>query len=103
MADGEGDGFRHALWSYMMTKDLGADTAKTIGDGHERSGVDSDGACLMDLYNNAVGRQLALDPANRGRPDQEVIRDAIRNGQLQTRPFEVRGPSGGLPPYRSHY
>jgi len=32
----------------------------------------------MDLYNNNVGRQMALDPRNRDRPPEEVIREALR-------------------------
>lgn len=44
----------------------------------------------MDLYNNNVGRRLALDPANRGRQAEEVILEAIQNGKLQTRPFRFK-------------
>lgn len=103
LQDGEPDAFPHALWSYMMAKELGSDTAKAFGDGHERSGIDSPGGRLMDLYNNAVGRDLAKDPANLGRPDRDVIRDAIRDGKLQTRPFQVGGPHGDGPQYRRRY
>jgi hypothetical protein len=77
-----------------MSKELGSEAAKSIGDGHERSGTDTDGGRLMDLYNNAVGRELAADPANRGRNDKDVVRDAIRKGKLQTEPFNVRRPRG---------
>jgi peptidoglycan hydrolase-like protein with peptidoglycan-binding domain len=95
LGDGEGDAFRHALWSYKMTKELGEGAAKRVGDSHERNDR-PDGERLMDLLNNEVGRRLAADPNNKGRPDEEVIREAIRNGQLQLRPFNVPKPAGTL-------
>ena len=46
----------------------------------------------MDLYNNEVARRLAADPGNRGRPDEEVILEALRAGKLRTRQFNVDQP-----------
>lgn len=46
----------------------------------------------MDLYNNHVGRVLALDPANRKRQPEDVVMDALRAGRLQTRPVVIRRP-----------
>jgi hypothetical protein len=92
LGNGEGDAFRHALWSYMMAKDLGEEPAKAFGDAHERQRLDSEGARLMDLYNNAVGRELARDPANRERPHAEVIREAVARGDLQLQPFRIYMP-----------
>ena len=91
----EADAFRHALWHYKMTRAIGAKAAKRFGDAHERSGSNKKGAILMDLYNNEVGRRLALDPKNSNRRDEDVILEAIRNGQLQIHPFNV--PYSGLP------
>jgi hypothetical protein len=51
----------------------------------------------MDLYNNKVGRDLAADPENAGRGGREVIREAIRDGRLRTRPFETAEPPAPLP------
>jgi hypothetical protein len=51
-----------------MARDLGYDRAKAFGDGHEVSVPNAPSERMMDLYNNEVGRQLALDPANRTRP-----------------------------------
>lgn len=102
LGDGDGDAFRHALWAYKMAKEIGDGPAKAFGDAHERDDR-PDGERLMDLYNNALGRQLAADPNNQGRPDEDVIREAIRAGKLQTRPFNVPGPLGGglnYPPRR---
>jgi hypothetical protein len=84
----ERDAFRHALWSYKMAKDLGAEAAKEFGDAHERDSA-PDGVRLMDLHNNLVGRELAADPANRQRPDEDVIDDAIKNGFLKLEPFRI--------------
>lgn len=94
LGNGEGDAFRHALWAYKMSKDIGKEAAKSFGDAHERDDQ-PEGSRLMDLYNNAVGRQLAADPRNKDRPDEEVIREAIKAGKLQTRPFNIPGPAGG--------
>ncbi len=90
----EADAFRHALWSFNMTKRLGAEAAKESGDAHEISQPNPDGERLMDLYNNHVGRRLALDPKNKKRRAKDVIMEALRNGQLQTRPFNVPGGRG---------
>lgn len=94
LGNGEGDAFRHALWAYKMAKDIGDGAARTFGDSHERNDQ-PDGERLMDLYNNAIGRQLATDPRNKDRSDEEVIREAIKAGRLQTRPFNIPGPTGG--------
>ena len=85
------DAFRHALWGFLMTRELGPEMAKRFGDAHEISKPNPDGERLMDLYNNHMGRVLALDPKNKGRPAEDVIMEAIRNRQLQTRTFRVQG------------
>ncbi len=102
LGDGEGDAFRHALWAYKMSKEIGDGAARAFGDGHERNDR-PDGERLMDLYNNAIGRELASDPRNKDRSDEEVIREAIKAGKLQTRPFNIPAPMGGdltYPPRR---
>ncbi len=86
------DAFRHAYWSYKVTQLIGADLAKGFGDAHEISTPTPVGDRLMDLYNNNAGRKLALDPANKGRPADEVILDALLQGQLQTRWFAIKSP-----------
>lgn len=88
------DAFRHALWSFLMTRELGPEMAKRFGDAHEISKPNPDDERLMDLYNNHMGRVLALDPRNKGRPAEDVILEAIRNGQLQTLPFTVQRKPG---------
>ena len=52
----------------------------------------------MDLFNNNVGRRLALDPANKGRPAEDVILDAMKKGQLQAQLFKILfKPAPGIP------
>jgi hypothetical protein len=42
---------------------------------------------LMGLFNNRVGRQLAMDPANRGRDPEVGVREAIEDGRLRLSPI----------------
>ncbi|NVK20145.1 MAG: hypothetical protein HWE30_15715 [Methylocystaceae bacterium] len=93
----EADAFRHAYWSYLMTQNIGADKAKHAGNSHEITEENTEGERLMDLYNNRIGRQLALDPKNKGRPAEEVIREAIKDGKLRTSPFKILGERDYVP------
>ncbi|WP_430397674.1 DUF6973 domain-containing protein [Ferrovibrio sp.] len=83
------DAVRHALWSFEMTKYLGADTAKKYGDAHERIPNNPTGEKAMDLFNNAVGRQLALEAKQSNVSARQVVLEALRNGRLRTRPVSV--------------
>jgi hypothetical protein len=67
LQDDEADAYRHALWSYLMTKDIGAVGAKRWHDAHEISEPNEPGVRMMDVFNGRVGIQLALDPTNRDR------------------------------------
>ena len=88
--NGEADAFRHAYWSYLMAQELGPDFAKRITDAYEGSTENPESEELMDLYNNHVARQLALDPKNRGRPADEVVLEALRSGLLQVREYNLK-------------
>lgn len=92
----EADAFRHAYWSYRATQEIGEDAAKQAGNGHEITKPNEDGERLMDLYNNKIGRELALDPKNKDRDPVEVIQEAIANGKLRKRPFRLRGQKNQL-------
>ena len=96
----EVDAFRHAWWSFMVTREFGPEKAKEFGDAHEVSDPNPDSERLMDLYNNYIGRSLALDPKNKGRPAEDVIMEALNNELLQTRPLNIPEPLGGAPPSR---
>jgi len=108
--DDESDAFRHAYWSYIMADKFGIDNAKAIGDGHEaypkrnydqivdpkriQNGGEviypSKDATLMDLYNNRMGRELFRKYGKSDRSPEEIIREAVKSGQLRTRPFKIR-------------
>lgn len=53
--------YRHVLWSYLLTKQFGAEFAKTLTDAHEAAIVDKEGDRDIDLRNNEVGRSYALE------------------------------------------
>ena len=82
--DGRADAFRHCYWSALMTWDLGASFAKSIGDAHEyfRGNMDS----AMDLWNNFIGRRIALNrrlgPRRAGRLASACARNARPGGEL---------------------
>lgn len=89
---GSRDAFRHALWSYTLTKSLGPAKARYITDAHERIEGNKPGSRLMDLHNNWVARRLAMDPKNRDRDPEDVVREALDAGLLRTRDFAVMDP-----------
>ena len=76
-----------------MTQDKGPGIAKSFGDAHERD-PEPEGERLMDLYNNAVGRLLAIEPWNNGRDPVEVVKQAIDSGIVMTQPVMIQGDSG---------
>ena len=83
------DAFRHGYASYVLTQSTGAEFAKAAGDAHERSYANPHSERVMDLYNNHIGRMLALDPSNRDRDPAAVIREALANGQFMTAPLNI--------------
>ena len=56
--NGNGDAFRHALFSGLNTKVLGYTLAKQLGDAHETFPNGNPLENEMDLFNNQVGRNL---------------------------------------------
>ena len=89
--DDTADAYRHALSSYIASIRFGERFAKDAGDINERDNLnDSQGARLMDVYNNAIGRELAKDHKNRLRKPEDVIDEALEKGLLQTKPFQIK-------------
>lgn len=82
----ERDAFRHAYWSFTVTREFGPAEAKAFGDAHEVSVPNKPEERLMDLYNNQVGRELAVHEDSSTRPI-DAIRDAIARGCLRTSLF----------------
>jgi len=61
LRDYNGDAFRHALWNYLMTKDVGSSFARQWSNAHEYGAVgQSSNERYMDLYNNQVGINLGI-------------------------------------------
>lgn len=58
--DGHGDAFRHAYWNALMTREFGADWTKQYATAHEGLGGNPANREAMDLFNNEVGRSVAL-------------------------------------------
>jgi len=94
MEDGPGDAFRHAYWTALMTRSLGAELAKQFSDAHELGATgNSPEQRKMDLDNNKVGIKIGAKYRTvsgvgraiiRGTP-QDVARDvwnAYMNHQL---------------------
>ncbi len=44
----------------------------------------------MDLENNKIARELALDPQNKDKSPEDIARDALDKGLLIIRPPEVK-------------
>ncbi|MBL4576492.1 MAG: hypothetical protein JKY51_10430 [Opitutaceae bacterium] len=55
------DAYRHVLWSFLLTKQFGGESAEMVTDAHEVGATyeSSPLAIRMDYHNNAVGRRYA--------------------------------------------
>ncbi|UAK33389.1 wnt family protein [Nocardia asteroides] len=79
--DGKGDAFRHAYWNALMTQKYGEDWTKEFATAHEKSGGNTPQREAMDLYNNELGRKVALaHPDASPEEMKELIRNEINNG-----------------------
>ncbi|MFB4300791.1 hypothetical protein [Actinomadura sp. NTSP31] len=91
--DGHGDAWRHAYWNALMTRDFGEEWTRKFAVSHERTSLHNPGPReAMDLYNNEVGRQIALRYPDA--TDEELaahIREAVDGGRMV-----VVGPDGQL-------
>lgn len=56
---------------------------KKIGDNHEDFDGNNPSDKDMDLYNNGVGRELALDPRFKDMSAEDLALFALTNGLLQ--------------------
>lgn len=92
--DGHTDAFRHAYWNARMTAEFGPEWTAQFATAHE--GLPGNGAVreAMDLYNNEVGRQIAIDNPDAS-PDQlaDLVQQALNDGRLV-----VVAPGGHLAP-----
>lgn len=82
---GNGDAFRHAYWSALMTKHIDRDFAYDAGLAHEglKRGYDFDSQGAdnkMDISNNYSGRILGDD--NKSKSDDQIA-NIIKNGVIK--------------------
>lgn len=81
--DGHNDAFRHAYWNALMIKRFNTNFAQNYANAHE--GVAGNPATreAMDLYNNSVGRRIALE--HPGASDEELanlVQQAVERGDM---------------------
>lgn len=81
--DGHNDAFRHAYWNARLTAEFGEGWTKQFTTAHEGNNPGSSTREAMDLYNNEVGRRIALDNPGAS-PDQlaDKVKAALDNGDL---------------------
>ncbi|MBZ4415963.1 hypothetical protein [Myxococcus sp. RHSTA-1-4] len=81
--DGHRDAFRHAYWNALMTREFGAEWTQQFATAHE--GLPGNPATreAMDLYNNEVGRQIAIANPNAS-PEElaTLVQQAVTDGKM---------------------
>lgn len=81
---GNGDAFRHTIWNFGMTIDVGSEFTKKWSDAHEYG---DSGAVkneqTMDLYNNNIGIQLGIANPNTRLHSTfvSISKNSVRNGK----------------------
>jgi len=80
--DGHQDALRHAYWNAMLTREFGADFAERFTTAHEGNPENTAGAReAMDLYNNELGRQIAIDNPDASDEElAELVYQAVERG-----------------------
>ncbi|WP_163862535.1 DUF6973 domain-containing protein [Myxococcus eversor] len=88
--DGHRDAFRHAYWNALMTREFGAEWTQQFATAHEGMPGNPADREAMDLYNNQVGRQIALDNPNAS-PEElaTLVQQAVTDGKMVL--FDQRG------------
>lgn len=88
--NGNGDAFRHALFSGLNSKVLGVALAKQLGDAHELIPNNPLLENQMDLFNNQVGRDQFVYLQNQGQAGHFFkealvisLMQKVQNGELQ--------------------
>lgn len=83
--DGHRDAFRHTYWNSLMTQEFGEPWTSEYATAHEAVPDEGNYADreAMDLYNNEVGRRIAVDNPNAS-PEElaNLVRQALDDGEL---------------------
>jgi hypothetical protein len=81
--DGHTDAFRHAFWNARLTAEFGESWTAQFTTAHE--GLPGNGAVreAMDLYNNEVGRRIAVQNPDAS-PEElaDLVQKALDDGEL---------------------
>lgn len=80
--DGHRDAFRHAYWNALMTREFGAEWTQQFATAHEGLPGNPADREAMDLYNNEVGRQIAIANPNAS-PEElaTLVQQAVTDGR----------------------
>ncbi|WP_454811951.1 WXG100 family type VII secretion target [Paenarthrobacter nitroguajacolicus] len=97
--DDQNDAFRHAYWNALMVKEFGADWAEDYATAHEQLPGNPAPREAMDLYNNEVGRNVAIaNPDASAEELADLIEDAVNNGDtVVVGPDLLPHPSNEVP------
>ncbi len=80
------DAFRHVLWSYLLTREYGADFAMKVTDAHEEGRTENTREeKLMDINNNRIGRNYAKS----GYPETSLLAKLMYDPEVITSPGHV--------------
>jgi len=74
------DAFRHAYWNAIMVRDVGEAIAVDIATNHELD-PGSPESRQMDLWNNAIGREIGKRLAGAGIEDDAVYAREVLNNK----------------------
>ena len=83
IVNGHADAFRHAYWNALLTQRFDEGWTSDFTTAHERRPDNLPHAEAMDLYNNEVGRHIALENPDAG-PEElaGLVEHAVRDGQM---------------------
>jgi len=80
--DDHNDAFRHAYWNARLTQEFGEDWTKRFTYAHESIPGNQAAREAMDLYNNEVGRSIAVaNPDASPKELADKIQEAVRQGR----------------------
>ncbi len=86
--NGEGDAFRHFVWSALITRDLGEKSAQDFLNAHELSPNQAAAEKNMDEFNNTLGIKIAAELGKQGNFENQELFDRaledIKLGKLKT-------------------
>lgn len=80
-ADNHTDAFRHTYWNALMTQRFGEQWTRDFATAHERLPDNPATAEAMDLYNNELGRQIAVNNPD-ATPEElaNLVEQAVNGG-----------------------